>query len=80
MSKSSSTSLTSIQFERSGPQIWLGARKHLHRKKTRLLPTLWMVKLGNSVLASSFVTPGCTITSSPLFQLTGVVMRCLSPS
>lgn len=41
--------------------------------------TLWIVNSGNSVFASSFVTEGCTITSSPFFQLTGVVTRCLSP-
>ena len=38
-----------------------------------------ILKSGNRVLASSFLTEGCTITSSPGTQLIGVVMRCLSP-
>ena len=41
--------------------------------------TLWIVKSGKSVFASSFDTEGWTITSSPFFQLTGVVTRYLSP-
>ena len=47
--------------------------------RTHHLPTLWMVKSGNSVLASSFETDGWTMTSSPFFQFTGVVTRYLSP-
>jgi hypothetical protein len=38
-----------------------------------------MRNCGNRVLASSFVTEGCTMTSSPGIQLMGVVMRFLSP-
>lgn len=40
---------------------------------------LTMRNSGKRVLASSFLTPGWTITSSPGTQLIGVVMRCLSP-
>lgn len=38
-----------------------------------------MRKLGNSCLASSLETGGATMTSSPTTQLTGVVIRYLSP-
>ena len=38
-----------------------------------------MRKSGNSFLASSLVTGGATMTSSPGTQLMGVVMRYLSP-
>lgn len=45
-----------------------------------LSPTLWKVVSGNKIFASSLLTDGWTITSSPFFQLTGVVILCLSPS
>ena len=45
----------------------------------RILTRCWLYS-GNRVFASSVVTPGWTMTSSPFFQLTGVVIRCLSPS
>ena len=48
-------------------------------KNSRLCHTLMALKLGNSFLASSSLTGGATITSSPGTQLIGVVMRCLSP-
>ena len=35
---------------------------------------------GNNFFASSSLTAGWTITWSPFFQLTGVVILCLSPS
>jgi hypothetical protein len=40
---------------------------------------LIILKSGNSSFACSFLTLGCTITSSPGTQLIGVVILCLSP-
>lgn len=51
-------------------QIW----QHTNRRYG-----LTMRNSGKSVFASSFLTDGCTMTSSPGTQLMGVVMRCLSP-
>lgn len=72
-----------LDLERSGPQVrlqsccgeYFGTIQHMKER----FRTLWTVCSGKSVFASSVLTEGCTITSSPLFQFTGVVTRYLSP-
>jgi hypothetical protein len=75
-------SLPYSNLERGGAQVRLNTTGQWmdHEWKHQDELTLCTVCSGKRVLASSFETPGCTITSSPTFQFTGVVIRCLSPS
>jgi hypothetical protein len=72
----------SLRFQRRGPQV--GLRRvsvRIPRKinSGKCVSTLCVVYSGNNFSASAFDTPGCTMTSSPFCQLTGVVTRYLSP-